>query len=306
MTKLKDKFLLKSRYDGRPDNISVPGTGILTTRNGAMTYTRLLGILFIVLLNMAGISALAQTKTGRIDNGNTTPGKGKIASPDKDKASLTAAEARLMAGSKRAILEAGISEPYFEKHFQLINVMNQPSDRRVVWKYTINEYEAILNDAVGYYTSDGERIDTHSIKDTLGSAYDIEKTITKKQAEKSMKDCIGKYASQSIMYRSLAVPGKATLYMTATSASKKRDNAERREREEERRKEAKKGESKKKDSQLDAIEEEEDENEGPPVYFGIVNLETGKCTKGKAVVTPYTSQWSIPKQESSDSSLNAR
>lgn len=193
------------------------------------------------------------------------------------KTGLTDAESRLIAGSKRAILETGISKPYFEEHFQLIKVIDQPGDRRVVWKYSINEYETDLNDAVGYYTAqDGERVDTHSIKQVLGSTHDIEKTIPRKQAERIMKRCIGNHVSPSIIFRSFSVSGKASLYMTASNVKR---------RQEEKRSRKSEKASKNKDAELDELREEGDENERPS-YFGIVDLETGKCTKGKAVVAP--------------------
>ena len=197
--------------------------------------------------------------------------------------SLSAAEARLVSGSMRAILETGISEGYFHQHFQLVTVIDKPGDRRVVWKFSISEYEAILNDAVGYYSSEGgDRVDVHSIKDLLGSSHDIKKTIPRKQAERIMRQCIGRYTSATIVFKSMA--HSASLFMIASPADKNVPNKERREREEKRREEGQDNPLKKKTSELDKIDEEV-EKRGPS-YFGIVNLETGKCTKGKAVAVP--------------------
>jgi hypothetical protein len=257
-------------------------------------------ILAIILLNvLAAIAALAQTpvtvnlgprptglqKTAYANRSSAPPQSEETdAKKSNARQSLTAAEARLVSGSKTAILETGISEPYFEGHFRLVTAIDKPGDRRVEWKFSINEYEAILNDAVGYYTSeDGRRVDVHSIKDVLGSTHDIEKTISKREAERIMNRCIGKHTSVTVVFQALA-KRNAALIMTASPAGKNRADHEKREREE-RKRENEKRCSKKKTSELDTIREEGDEGGGPS-YFGILDLETGKCTKGKAIVAP--------------------
>jgi len=87
-----------------------------------------------------------------------------------DNRQLTASEQTLVDGSKHAILETGISEPYFKTHFKLLNVIDKPSDRRVVWQFSINQYRAVLNDAIGYYTDGAKRVNTHSIAKSLGQS----------------------------------------------------------------------------------------------------------------------------------------
>jgi len=69
---------------------------------------------------------------------------------------LTASELILVDGSKGVILLTGISEPYFNKHFKLLKVIDKPSDRRVVWQFSVNGYQAVLNDAIGYSTELGD------------------------------------------------------------------------------------------------------------------------------------------------------
>src|SRR6266567_971491 len=258
-------------------------------------------ILAIVLLNvLAGISALAQTpvtvnpgprpvglQQTPDPNNNSTPSQSKEADTKKssDRQSLTSSEARLVNGSKTAILETGISEPYFEAHFRLVTAIDKTGDRRVVWKFSINEYEATLNDAVGYYTSeDGRRVDVHSIKDALGSTHDIEKTIPKKEAERIMNHCIGKFTSVTVVFQALT-KRNASLVMTASPVGKNKVDNDKREREEKSKKESEKRSSKKKTSESDTIREEGDEGGGPS-YFGILDLESGRCTKGKAIVAP--------------------
>jgi len=263
-------------------------------------------ILAIALLNvLAAISALAQTPVA-VNPGSRPAGLQKVPDPNHnstqpqsketdakksgDRQSLTSSEARLVSGSKTAILETGISEPYFEVHFRLVTAINTTGDRRVVWKFSINEYEATLNDAVGYYTSeDGRRVDVHSIKDALGSTHDIERTIPKKEAERIMNRCIGKHTGVTVVFQALT-KRNAALVMTASPVVTTKGDKEKREREEKSKeekskKESEKRTSKKKTPESDTIREEGDEGGGPS-YFGILDLESGRCTKGKAIVAP--------------------
>lgn len=178
----------------------------------------------------------------------------------------SAAIQELAANSKKAIIGTGISEPYFNEHFRLIKVINEASDRRVEWKYSINEYETLLVDDVGYYTTEkGERVDVHSIKNELFSAYDIKRTIAKSKAYAALKSCVGEHSDALVVYRALKTPGKARLYLTARAITKLESLN-------------KKG--KKRDK------EAEREIEGLFFSVGFVELETGKCTIERGKVTP--------------------
>ena len=184
----------------------------------------------------------------------------------------TAADASLVAGSKKAILETGISEAYFDRHFRLARVVAAEGDRRVEWKFTVNGYEALLVDDVGFHTSEaGERVDVHSIKSELFAAHDITRTIPRRRARAALKSCIGKYTDATVVYRALKAPGKAGLYLTARAKVELDGEGEEDEREE--------GERE---------EEGEDgrEVEGFSFNVGFVDLETGKCTVEKGQVTP--------------------
>ena len=75
----------------------------------------------------------------------------------------------LVEKSKRAIIETGISEPYFDKHFKLLKTVNDPADRRVEWLYSVNEYKAQLVDAIGFQSTGGKRAYIHGIKNQLYS-----------------------------------------------------------------------------------------------------------------------------------------
>src|ERR1044071_1389768 len=80
-----------------------------------------------------------------------------------DNRKLTSSEQTLVDASKKAIIETGISETYFNAHFKLLNVVDKPADRRVVWQFSVNQYQTVLNDAIGYYTDGANRVNTHSI-----------------------------------------------------------------------------------------------------------------------------------------------
>jgi hypothetical protein len=217
-------------------------------------------ITIIVLIGTVGSFARAQTPTASPpDCQAQTPGqikKAQAQSPASEQVSSTA-DQELVAASKKAIIETGISEPYFKEHFRLVKVVNEEGDRRVEWRYSLNEYETLLVDDVGYYTSSaGERVDVHSIKNELFSAYDIKRTIPKAKADAELKSCIGKHADALIVYRALKAPGKAKLYLTARA--------------------------------LNEVEEKETEREieGMSFNVGFVDLETGKCTVERGAVTP--------------------
>src|SRR6185369_14994082 len=110
-----------------------------------------------------------------------------------DNRQLTASEQTLVDGSKQAIIETGISESCFTTHFKLLNVIDKPSDRRVVWQFSVDQYQAVLNDAIGYYTDGARRVNTHSIAKSLGQTTEIQRTISRARALRLMKSCIGNF-----------------------------------------------------------------------------------------------------------------
>lgn len=197
---------------------------------------------------------------------------------------LTPAEEALVAGSKQAILATGFSETYFQTHFKLLKVINQPADRRVTWQFSINEHSTVINDAIGYYTEGTKRIDTHGIAKALGHTTEIHRTLTRSRALSIMKSCIGSFDNPSVLYG--PVNGQAQLVMVAYKRARVESKSER---EEEREREREKREKQKAIAAgTDLIESEEDEgkDKAPPLIMGAVNLQTGKCTKGAGLITP--------------------
>jgi hypothetical protein len=198
---------------------------------------------------------------------------------------LSVGEKSLVQSSRTAILDTGISAAYFDRHFKLVRVIDTASDRRVIWKYSIGEYAAILNDAVGFYSNDkGKRINIHAVRGILSTAHDIKNTIPKKRAEQLMLQCIGKYTLGAVVFQSFGTTPRASLLLTASSIPKPRKEK----REEERKKSRKNRDVEKTPapyegkSPFDTVEEGDDDDNGPLIYTGFIDLETGMCTKGVA------------------------
>jgi len=194
----------------------------------------------------------------------------------------TDAERAVAAGSRQAIIATGISESYFDRHFTLVKVADQPGDRRAVWKFSVNGYQTTISDVVGYYTKDGKRVDTHSVASTLRRTSEIEKTISRRAANRIMRQCIGTFTHPAIEF--VAINKEARLVLTAESARRIARHREKEEREEREREERERTARSQNKQGVDPIE-----NEGgnrPPTVTGTVDLQSGKCTKGLLMTTP--------------------
>lgn len=194
----------------------------------------------------------------------------------------TPSERALVQGSKEAILATGISESYFQTHFKLLKVVDKPADRRVSWQFAINEYSAVINDSIGYYTEGTKRVDTHSVAKALGQTTEISRTLSRARALKVLRSCIGNFENPTVQYG--PVNGHAQLVMVGYKRARVESKSQR---EKERERERENREKQKATSAgTDVIESEEDEGKSPPLILGSVNLQTGKCTKGTALIAP--------------------
>lgn len=268
----------------------------MATRLKIMNRRRLCTALVLAVLSLATLAARATAQTN--NNATTAPGGAPHATAERK---LSAEEERLMRGSKAAIVGKGITEPYFDAHFKLVRVINTAGDRRVVWRYSVNGHEATINDSVGFYTdSTGKRVNVHSVAGTLAASHDITKTITRAEAERVMRSCIGQFAGGVVVFQTSGIPPRTALIFTATSvpkasgesrARREREEREHREREERERRERaartrrSRNARQKQPPPADMVEEEDEGNE-QPIYIGAVDLETGACTKGKALAGP--------------------
>jgi hypothetical protein len=186
----------------------------------------------------------------------------------------------LVESSKKAIIETGFSEKYFDEHFRLVDAVNKTGDLRVVWRFSLNEYEAPVIDSIGYYTENQKRKYVHSIKNTLGSARDISKTIPRARAATLIRACVGKHADEAVLLMRLSSGEQASLYLTAHSVSDSVKTQRKEKPDQGSDKEARHQEAK------GDQPETEPRIKRPPIYFGYINLETGKCTRGRAAVMP--------------------
>ena len=190
------------------------------------------------------------------------------------------AKSELVRGSRNAIIAGGFSENYFDSHFKLVDVHDRPGDLRVTWRFSLNGYETLVTDAVGYYTdARGRKILVHSVANTLQSTNDIVKTIRKSRAEELMKECIGKFMNESVVFMKVNAGDKTSLFLMAYAVPRSKN--EKREREVEGRSNANRTNSR----GLDEVPQEGGEHESP-IVIGYINAETGKCSKGEATVTP--------------------
>jgi hypothetical protein len=217
-----------------------------------------------------------------------SPGAGAQKAPAAA-AALTDAERALVAGSREAIIKTGLSAAFFDEHFRVARVLDRPGDRRVVWRFAVGGHEAAVNDAVGYYTEGGRRVDTHSVAATLSKTSDITRTITRRRAELLMRRCIGRFRDPQVEYRAHGAEERAALLLTAHSlVPRRRGEHGRREREEREREErARRERAQPGGSQaMDEVEEDEEGGEGPVVVLGAVDLVTGRCTVGYGQAGP--------------------
>jgi hypothetical protein len=188
---------------------------------------------------------------------------------------------KLIESSKRAIVDTGFSERYFDEHFKLVEAFDKAGDTRVVWRFSLNGYETVINDAMGYYTRDrGKRIYVHSVTTTLGSTRDITKTISKRQAEALMRSCLGNFVNETVVLMRLKATDKISLYLVAYSTRRSSQSQVER-----RRERARNEIPRPKNSTIDEPPREGD-GDDRPIPIGYVNLETGKCSIGQANTTP--------------------
>lgn len=197
---------------------------------------------------------------------------------------LSSSEQALVDGSKKAIINTGLSEKYFNEHFKLLNVVDKPSDRRVVWQFSVDQHKAIITDAIGYYKEGTARVDTHSVGKILGQTSEIAQTITRARALRIMKSCIGNFDNPVVEYG--PVGGRAELLLIASVRDRRVETKSEREKEREREREERE-KQKATTAGTDVIGSEEEEGKEPPMIFGFVNLRTGKCTKGAAMTSPF-------------------
>jgi hypothetical protein len=250
--------------------------------------------LFLCAASLAGIPAevSAQSVPARVGTGESASAANVKKGPE-GALKLTPEGERLLRDSKAAILATGFSERFFDAHFKPYKVFNSPADRRVVWRFQINGHEALINDAVGFYTDEkGRRVDTHTVADTLGSTRDIRRTISRRRAERVMKACIGEYeGAGAIIYQRFGNEPRAALLFTAVStpppaepASPNATPAQTTPAPAPSTEAQQVGAQEGANAPPDSVAKRKGGIKKPFLSIGSVNLETGRCTKGVAQV----------------------
>lgn len=212
-------------------------------------------------------AALAQPSAARAQTSGTTP---SAYDPSADNApALGAAEQELVRSSRAAIIAAGFSEPFVERHFTPVRVVNSAGDRRVVWRFSAFGHETFVNDSVGTYTdAQGRRHNTHSVASVLAGARDIRPAISRRRAERIMRACIGQFEGGAVVFQQFgARPRPALVFTAATPPPPEASVAQPQFPQE---------------SGGDEDRLKRGGKKGPPLLLGTVNLETGRCVRGRA------------------------
>jgi hypothetical protein len=181
------------------------------------------------------------------------------------------AERELVRSSRAAIIAAGFSAPFFDKHFSVYKVVNTPGDRRVMWRFRAHGHETYVNDSVGSSAdARGRRINTHSAAVTLAGARDLRRAITRRRAERIMRSCIGPFEGGAVVFQQFGPQPRAALVFTASTPPPPEAS----------------------DLPASTFPSEPSGNadlqrggkKGPFMSLGAVDLETGRCVKGVAQV----------------------
>lgn len=235
-----------------------------------------------LLIAVVGSQIIAAATTAAPQTPNKLPKV--VEKPVKFERTLTVGEEELVRDSRRAIVRSGISESYFSKHFTLYEVRNLSGDNRVIWRFSLNEYATNVVDAIGFYTEGSVRKQTHSVSSTLPLMTEIQKTISRRRAEQLLRACIGRFQDAAVEFRPVGKSGTAKLFLTASAPPRV---VERQEQE----RTAKKRQASSMPEQGppardETGEEEETEEKRPPTILGAIDLQTGKCTKGRGYAGP--------------------
>lgn len=125
---------------------------------------------------------------------------------------------RMVAESRLELISSGMSPEYVDQHFQVVDMIDEENEKKVIWKYTIGEYEIIVIDPISWTVDAKEEIlYTHGIKQELGTTRNIELVIPKKQALEIMHECLGDHSEISYAFTAREVPGNAIPWMISKS-----------------------------------------------------------------------------------------
>jgi hypothetical protein len=125
---------------------------------------------------------------------------------------------RMVHESKLEIIASGMSPEYVEAHFSVANMIDEDTEKKVIWWYTIGEFKIEVIDMVSWnQDGSGNIVYTHAIRQDWGTTRNIEKVISKMDAENAMRACIGEFTEVSFQFTAFDLPGSASPWMIAKS-----------------------------------------------------------------------------------------
>ncbi len=125
---------------------------------------------------------------------------------------------RMVQESKLEIIASGMSPEYVEAHFSVANMIDEDTEKKVIWWFTIGEYKIEVIDLVSWtQDANGNIVYTHAIRQEWGNTRNIEKVISPAEAEQAMRACIGEFTEVSFRFTAFDLPGSASPWMIAKS-----------------------------------------------------------------------------------------
>lgn len=230
-------------------------------------FRRMSGRLAPLLAAALCAAFVAEARAGQTGRGTPPP---SVTSERPEFLKLDEAERELVRGSRAAVIAAGFTPAYFDRHFELFRVVNRPGDRRVVWRFRAAGHETYLADSVGSYADEqGRPRNTHSVSSTLGAARDIRPAVTRRRAERLMRACIGDFEGGAVALQPFGPRARTALVFTAASVPPHAPAAP-----------PAAGQQVEDEPGRDRIRR--GRRRSPTIYLGAVDLETGRCVKGRA------------------------
>jgi hypothetical protein len=146
----------------------------------------------------------------------------------------------LAQGSRQALLATGLSEPFVEAHFKQGKVVQAGTPRTykvmgpsgllsrrsgkawVEWTLDWDGWTARLRDEIIYVVQDSYPPQVqvqHGLKTALGTARDLQHTLPKATVRNLLKDCLGPYSEETVVYRSFGPSAEARLFLKAKNSA---------------------------------------------------------------------------------------
>lgn len=124
---------------------------------------------------------------------------------------LSRAERDTVAASRTALVDAGFSDAYVDRHLVFLGMGEVDGATAVRWAFVADAYRILLTDVA----EDGE----HSIGALLGQAHDFTHLLSHAQARRLLEECIGPFSRETTLLRALTPGGSTKLLLSARSTA---------------------------------------------------------------------------------------